>query len=149
MLEIQAYTDGSCLGNPGVGGYAAVMLANGLEKVCKGYEPGQTTNNRMELRAAINVLKWCNRVQKEPCKITFYTDSQYLVNCFNHNWSELTSVSRANNDLWVELVTESMNGKHEISFVKVKGHDGLKMNEKADKLARAEAVKARHVAYGC
>lgn len=148
MLEIDAYTDGSCLGNPGVGGYAAIMLANGLKKVCKGHESSQTTNNRMELRAVINVLKWCNRVQKESCKIVFYTDSQYLVNCSKDTWSALTSASRANNDLWVELIHESIDGKHEISFVKVKGHDGLKLNEEADKLARSEAVKARHEVYG-
>ena len=148
MLEIIAYTDGSCLGNPGVGGYAGIMLAKGQERVCVGYEPSQTTNNRMELRAAINVLKWIRRVQKEPCKVTFYTDSQYLVNCFKHTWSELTSVARPNNDLWVELIKESIDGQIGIEFIKVKGHDGIKMNERADKLAKAQAIKARHEAFG-
>lgn len=148
MLEIVAYTDGSCLGNPGVGGYAGIMLAKGEERVCVGYEPTQTTNNRMELRAVINCVKWIRRVQKEPCKITVNTDSQYLIDCFNHNWSELTSSGRKNNDLWVELISETIKGNVQISFVKVKGHDGVKLNERADKLAREQAIKARHEAFG-
>lgn len=148
MLEIQAYTDGSCLGNPGVGGYAAIMQAKGKERKCVGYEVNDTTNNRMELRAVINVVKWCNKVQKEPCKVTFCVDSQYLVDCFKHNFSDLSSPSRANSDLWVELIQENLKGRHEINFVKIKGHNGNVMNERVDKLAKEQALKARHERYG-
>lgn len=148
MLEIISYTDGSCLGNPGVGGYAARMEAKGKIKFCQGYETEDTTNNRMELCAVIRVLKWCNAIQKEPCKVTFYTDSQYLIDCFKHDFSDLSSKSRANSDLWVQLIKETLNGHHEISFVKVKGHNGNMRNEEVDKLAKAQALKARHERYG-
>lgn len=148
MLEMTAYTDGSCLGNPGVGGYAAIMIAKGQEKPCVGYEKDDTTNNRMELRAVINVVKWCNRVQKEPCKVTFCVDSQYLIDCYKHGFSDLASKSRPNHDLWIELIRSTLDGGHEISFVKVKGHNGNKMNEKVDKLAKEQALKARHERFG-
>lgn len=149
MLEIISYTDGSCLGNPGVGGYAARMEANGQVKYCEGYEVSDTTNNRMELKAVISVVKWCNAVQKVPCKVTFHTDSQYIIDCFKHNFSDLASPSRANNDLWVELIKETLNGSHSIDFVKVKGHSGDIRNRDVDNRARAQAVKARHIKYGC
>lgn len=148
MLEIISYTDGSCLGNPGVGGYAASMECKGKKKFCEGYEVKDTTNNRMELSAVISVMKWCNTVQKESCKVTFHTDSQYLIDCFKHNFSDLSSPSRANSDLWVELIKETLNGKHIIDFVKVKGHNGVDRNEEVDKRAKAQAVKARHIRYG-
>ena len=148
MLEIIAHTDGSCLGNPGVGGYAARMEAKGKIKFCQGYETEDTTNNRMELYAIIRVMKWCNAIQKEPCKVTFYTDSQYLIDCFNHDFSDLSSKSRANSDLWIQLIKETLEGHHEISFVKVKGHNGNVRNEEVDKLAKAQALKARHERYG-
>lgn len=148
MLEIISYTDGSCLGNPGVGGYAASMEAKGQKKYCEGYEVEDTTNNRMELCAVIRVMKWCNAVQKEPCKVTFHTDSQYLIDCFKHNFSDLSSPSRANHDLWVELIRETLDGHHSIDFVKVKGHNGIDRNEEVDKRAKAMAKKARHIRYG-
>ena len=148
MLEIKAYTDGSCLGNPGVGGYAAIMKANDEKRRCVGYEVNDTTNNRMELSAVIRVLKWCNKVQKAPCKVTFYVDSQYIIDCFSHKFTDLTSPSRANSDLWIELIKENVNGGHEINFVKVKGHNGDELNEEVDKLAKAQAVKARHIRFG-
>ena len=148
MLEITSYTDGSCLGNPGVGGFAASMEAKGKTKYCQGYEVEDTTNNRMELRAVIRVMKWCNAVQKEPCKVTFHTDSQYIIDCFNHNFSDLSSPSRPNNDLWIELIKETLAGKHSIDFIKVKGHNGVKRNEEVDKMAKAMAKRARHERYG-
>ena len=124
MLEIIAHTDGSCLGNPGVGGYCAKMEAKGKSKFCEGYEINDTTNNRMEMMAVISVMKWCNRIQKESCKVTFFTDSQVIVDCFTkHDFSDLTSKSRANHDLWFELITETLKGHHEIQFKKVKGHN--------------------------
>ena len=149
MLQIVAYTDGSCLGNPGVGGFAAVMQANGKERICQGYDTDpKSTNNRMELKAVICVIDWLNNVQKEPCEVTVCTDSKYLVNCHTHKRSWLTSPSRPNHDLWIELITKGLNGKHKIKFVKVEGHSGDELNETADKLAKALAVKARHERYG-
>ena len=148
MLEINAFTDGSCLGNPGVGGYAAILQANGEERQCMGYEKNDTTNNRMELTAIIKVLEWCSKVQKQPCKVTFFTDSKYLIDCFGMKYPQLVSPSRANNDLWLEFIKASANGGHEVAFVKVKGHDGNPLNERVDKMARAQAKKARHIRYG-
>lgn len=148
MLEIIAYTDGSCLGNPGVGGYAAVMQAKGKTKEIAFSCHEQTTNNRMELMAVISVIDWLNRVQKEPCKIQVVTDSQYIINCSKHSRKELTATSRKNADLWIELIEKGLKGKHQIIFSKVEGHTGDVFNERADKLAREQAVKARHKVYG-
>ena len=148
MLEINAFTDGSCLGNPGVGGYAAILQAKGEERQCAGYEKNDTTNNRMELTAVIKVLEWCNKVQKQPCHVTFFTDSKYLCDCYGMKYSQLVSPSRANHDLWLEFVKANVDGRHEIDFVKVKGHNGHPINERVDKLAKAQAKKARHERYG-
>ena len=148
MLEIIAYTDGSCLGNPGVGGYAARMEAKGKKQYCQGYEIHDTTNNRMELSAVLNVLKWLNRVQKEPCKIIFHTDSQYIIDCMKHPFDDLVSKSRPNNDLFVQIIQETIKGGHTSSYVKVKGHNGNERNEEVDKLANAQAKKARMIRYG-
>ena len=148
-LKIEAYTDGSCLGNPGVSGYAGIMKAKGIERVCVGYEANpKSTNNRAELLAVIAVVDWCNRIQKEPCDITIFTDSNYLVNCHTHNRSWLTSEGRPNKDLWIQLIEKGLKGGHKIKFVKVSGHAGVEENERADKLAREQAVKARHICFG-
>lgn len=148
-MHIDAHTDGSCLGNPGVGGFAAIMQAKGKERICRGYDTDtKATNNRMELRAVICVVDWCNDVQKEPCEITIHTDSQYLVNCHSHARSWLTSSGRPNNDLWLELIQKGLKGGHKITFVKVAGHSDDELNNRADKLAREQAVKARHIVFG-
>jgi ribonuclease HI len=148
-MKIKAYTDGSCLGNPGVGGYAAIMQAKGTERICRGYDTDpEATNNRMELKAVICVVDWCNTVQKEACEIQVCTDSQYLVNCHTHKRSWLTSESRPNHDLWLELIEKGLKGGHHITFVKVAGHSDCEANNRADKLAREMAVKARHEVYG-
>lgn len=147
MLNIEAYTDGACLGNPGVGGYAGIMCAKGKIRRAYGMCKEMTTNNRMELTAVISVVDWCNRVQKEPCEIIIYTDSKYLLSCAKKSRKELTCDSRKNNDLWIELIKKGLDGKHHISFVKVQGHAGIELNEQADKLAHEQAVKARHEAY--
>ena len=148
-LEINAYTDGSCLGNPGVGGYAAILKAKESERICVGYSKNhKETCNRMELMAVINVVDWCNKVQKQPCKIIVNTDSKYLVNCSAHKRSWLTSDERPNNDLWLELIKKGLQGKHFIQFVKLAGQSGHELNERADKLAKEQAVKARHEIYG-
>ena len=146
MIKIDIYTDGSCLGNPGVGGYACVMQAKNKKKYCSGYsaKPNET-NNRMELKALICALNWCNNVQKEPCDITFYTDSQTLIYCSEHSDYSLLAPERKNHDLWAEFITERDKGKHKISFVKVKGHSDCELNAEADRLAKQMAIKARHV----
>lgn len=148
-LKIRAYTDGSCLGNPGVGGYVGIMQAKGKERICMGYSknPNETCN-RMELMAVINVVDWCNNIQKQPCEIEICTDSQYLVNCHTHDIKWLTDESRPNHDLWIELIKKGNKGKHHITFVKVAGHSNDELNERADKLAKQMALKARHEIFG-
>lgn len=148
-MVIHAYTDGSCLGNPGVSGYAAVMVSGDKIRKCYGYSARQDeTNNRAELMAVITAVKWIDSHQKTPCEIIVHTDSQYIMSCYPHKRSWLTAESRKNNDLWLELITIGLKGKHRIKFIKVKGHDGVTYNEEADKLAKSQAVKARHELYG-
>ena len=101
------------------------------------------------MMAVLSVLKWCNRIQKQSCKVTFFTDSQVIVDCFTkHDFSDLASKSRANHDLWYELISETLKGHHEIQFKKVKGHNGNERNEEVDRRAKAQALKARHERYG-
>lgn len=148
MRTVEVFTDGSCLGNPGVGGYCGIMQSEGKERIVCGGCPERTTNNRMELTAVLEVVKWLNKVQKEPCDINVYTDSQYIVNCHTHERKWLTSESRPNHDIWLELIKKGLEGKHHIKFVKVAGHKGVEMNERADKIAKEWAIRARHEVYG-
>ena len=137
MKKIDIYTDGACTGNPGKGGYGAVLIYNNVEKeISGGYR--LTTNNRMELIAAIEALK----IVKEPCDITLYSDSKYLtdainkgwlLNWKNNGWRKSDKKAVLNVDLWEELLT--LMGRHNISFVWVKGHAGTKYNERCDFLA--------------
>ena len=136
MKEVSLYTDGACRGNPGRGGYGAILVYGKFEKEISGGEP-MTTNNRMELMAAIVGLE----ALREPCKVTLYSDSKYLVDAYNEGW--VFSWCKAgwkrgkeelkNPDLWERLF--SLTGKHEVSFVWVKGHNGHGYNERCDKLA--------------
>lgn len=144
MFNVEIYTDGSCSGNPGVGGYASVILCNGAQKIVKGYCSNITTNNRMELMAVIAAVK----VLKAPCKVTVYTDSQPICACAKHNAKWLTQESHKNNDLWMELITISSKGKHQITFKKVAGHKDNELNNLCDKLAREECKKAKHELLG-
>ena len=144
MLIITAYTDGSCVGNPGVGGYSAIMQCNGKEKIVKGYSTLKTTNNRMELQAVISAIDLLNRIQKDPCEIVFHTDSQYILQCASHksrNW--LIDQKRPNHDLWMELIAKRKKGGHIIKFVKVQAHSGDELNERADKIAKERAKIAK------
>ena len=134
---VEIYTDGACSGNPGAGGWAAVLLYKGHKKEVFGAEE-QTTNNRMELTAVIKGLK----MLKEPCIVTVYSDSAYVVNAFLENWIEgwvlkgwKTSGKKPvqNVDLWQELL--SLMQIHEVSYVKVKGHEDNELNNRCDKLA--------------
>lgn len=143
--RVEIYTDGACSGNPGPGGWAAVLLARGAEKEISGSELS-TTNNRMELTAAIEAL----RCLKKPCKVKLHSDSAYLVSAFNQGW--LANWQRngwrnaakdpvSNPDLWQALL--EVAGQHEIEWIKVKGHADNEMNNRCDKLAVAEIRKIR------
>ena len=137
MTEVVIYTDGACSGNPGPGGWGAVLRWNGTEKELHGGDP-QTTNNRMELMAAIQALEALNR----PSRVQLHTDSTYLLNGITkwiaawqrNGWRTSARKPVKNEDLWRRLV-EAMNG-HEVSWLWVKGHAGEEGNERADALAR-------------
>ena len=137
MKKVTIYTDGACSGNPGPGGWGAVLIYNGIEKELSGAEK-DTTNNRMELFAAISAL----RALKEPCEVELYSDSAYLCNAINEqwlfdwkqkNWRNASKKDVINVDLWEELIT--LMGLHRITFIKVKGHADNVYNNRCDKLA--------------
>ncbi len=137
MKKVVIYTDGACSGNPGKGGWGAVLIYNGQEKEISGAEE-VTTNNKMELTACIKSLK----LLKEPCEVTLFSDSAYVVNAFNENWIEGWQNNNwrnsqkkevANIELWKELI--SLTQTHNVTFNKVKGHAGDKYNEICDALA--------------
>jgi ribonuclease HI len=136
--RVAIWTDGACSGNPGPGGWGAILTFNGVEKEFCGGEP-QTTNNRMELLAAISALEALTRA----CAVDVHTDSQYVrqgVTGWVHNWKRngwRTADKKPvkNDDLWKRL-DEAAN-RHEVEWHWVKGHAGDPMNERADALARA------------
>jgi ribonuclease HI len=140
------YTDGACSGNPGPGGWAAILVSGGREKEISGFEES-TTNNRMEMKAAIESLKKLNT----PCKVFIHSDSAYLVNAFqlgwlaswkNNFWKNSTKQIVSNLDLWKEL--DVLSEKHYVEWIKVKGHSGHEYNERCDTLAVAEIEKMRN-----
>ena len=142
MKEVNVYTDGACSGNPGKGGYCAILLYGDNEKVVSGFEDN-TTNNRMELLAAIMGLK----ALKEPCKVNLYSDSQYLINAFNegwlnswqqNNWKNSNKKEVKNVDLWKEII--DLTNIHDVTFIKVKGHSDNEYNNRCDKIAVQEYV---------
>ena len=141
--KVDIYTDGACSGNPGVGGWGAVLFYRGVRKEMSGAE-GQTTNNRMELTAMIRALS----ALKEDCEVTLYSDSAYCVDAFNKGWIASWKASGwrtadksevKNPDLWQELL--ALAERHKVTFVKVKGHSDNEHNNRCDALARA-AIKA-------
>ena len=138
MDNIILYTDGACSGNPGPGGWGAVLIFNGIEKELSGANPN-TTNNVMEITAVIEGLK----ALKRPCNVNIYSDSAYVVNCFEKNWinnwiknnwvnSKKDPVK--NKELWLELY--NLTKIHKVTFNKVKGHSNVKYNNRCDELAR-------------
>ena len=140
MKEVELYTDGACRGNPGKGGYGAILVYGKYEKeICGGEK--ETTNNRMELMAAICGLQ----ALKEPCKVKLYSDSKYLVDAYNQGWVYSWRESGwrrgkdelKNPDLWERLF--ELTEKHEVSFIWVKGHNGHGYNERCDALATGYA----------
>lgn len=143
MKKVDMYTDGACSYNPGPGGYGIVLIYNGIEKQFSGFDES-TTNNRMEITAVIEGLKKL----KEPCDVTIYTDSAYTMNAFDlgwlenwqqNNWKNAQKKEVLNKDLWQELLLQME--RHNITWVKVKGHSDNKYNNICDKLARAEVDK--------
>ena len=135
--SVTIYTDGACSGNPGPGGWAAVLVANGREKELSGAEP-LTTNNRMELLAAAEALE----ALTAPCAVALHSDSAYLVNAFNdrwiagwqkRGWKKADKSPVLNRDLWERLIAQDK--RHDVRWVKVKGHAGVPMNERVDGLA--------------
>jgi ribonuclease HI len=144
MKKVTVYTDGACSGNPGPGGWGAILMYGGHQKEISGYV-AETTNNRMELTAAIEAL----RMLREPCKVDLYSDSAYLVNAFLQNWLDKWQKNGwrnsqkqpvENQDLWQELL--HLTGKHRVNWVKVKGHSDNEYNNRCDRLARDEIKKA-------
>ena len=143
ISEVTIYTDGACSGNPGPGGWAAILMAGGAKKELSGGE-ADTTNNRMELMAVIEGL----RALKRPCKVDIYSDSAYVVNAFEQNWLDKwtrngwknsAKAEVANSDLWKELVV--LTTTHRVTFSKVKGHADDELNNRCDELAVAESRK--------
>lgn len=143
MKRIEIFTDGACSGNPGAGGWGVILRYKDLEKELSGGE-AETTNNRMELRAVIEGLK----ALKEPCNITLYTDSRYVMDGIEkwiyswkkNGWKTANKKSAVKNvELWQEL--DELRNKHEIRFVWVKGHAGHLENERCDELARLAAAE--------
>jgi ribonuclease HI len=143
--DITLYTDGACSGNPGPGGWAALLQSGRHERVLSGGEP-ETTNNRMELRAVIEGLE----ALKRPSRVAVHTDSAYIANAFNQSWVRRWQQNGwktaakdpvKNRDLWERLL--ALTNKNEVTFVKVKGHADDERNDLVDRLAVAEIEKQR------
>ena len=136
MKKVTIYTDGACSGNPGPGGWGAVLMYGKRKKELSGGEPS-TTNNRMELIAVITALE----ALKEPCDVILYTDSQYVANAINLGWLESWKLKGwkrkggevKNPDLWVKLTP--LLDKHKVTFEWVKGHADNEYNNRCDELA--------------
>ena len=136
MIDVEIYTDGACRGNPGPGGWGALLRAGSTEKELHGGE-AQTTNNRMELTAAIRALE----ALKRPCSVALYTDSQYVRQGITEwlpqwrarGWKTASRKPVKNQDLWQQLDAEA--ARHRIEWHWVKGHAGHPENERADALA--------------
>ena len=138
MEKITIYTDGACSGNPGPGGWGCILMHNGNKKELSGGSK-DTTNNIMEITATIEALK----ALKFPCEVDLYSDSAYVVNCFNQGWiynwlkkgwKTAGGEPVKNKELWEELY--SLTKTHKVTFHKVKGHADNEFNNRCDELAR-------------
>lgn len=143
ISDVVIYTDGACSGNPGPGGWAAILMAGGAKKELSGGE-ANTTNNRMELMGVISGLKALTR----PCNVEVHSDSAYVVNAFSQNWigkwasngwKNSAKADVANSDLWKELL--ELTKIHNVTFIKVKGHANNEFNNRCDELAVMESKK--------
>lgn len=139
MKEVILYTDGACSGNPGPGGWGALLIWNGTEKEISGGELN-TTNNRMEMRAIIEGL----RALKEKCHVKIHSDSALIINAFNQNWinnwqkkgwKKSNKKPVENQDLWNEML--KVMRPHKVDWVKVKGHSTNELNNRVDRIAVA------------
>ena len=139
MKKVTLYTDGACSGNPGPGGYGAVLIYNGVEKEISGGQK-DTTNNQMEMMAVIKGLE----MLKEPCEVKVYSDSAYVVNSIQkgwiyswkkNNWKKADKSKVKNIDLWERLLSQLEI--HKVEFLKVKGHADDELNNRCDRLAVA------------
>ena len=146
MKQVTIYTDGACSGNPGPGGWGAILMYKDKVLELSGYE-ANTTNNRMELLAPIQAL---SRL-KEPCAVSVYSDSAYLVNAFRqhwldnwqkHNWLKSDKNPVENQDLWKELLR--LTAVHDVKWFKVKGHADNAYNNRCDELATGE-IKRNYI----
>lgn len=140
MKTITLFSDGSALGNPGPGGYGAILRYGEVEKIIRGGEK-HTTNNRMELLGVIEGLK----ALKEPCDVTVISDSSYVIKGINEwlqGWVKREFAKVKNPDLWLEYLEVST--PHRIRGVWVRGHDGHPENERCDEIAREEAEKYKN-----
>lgn len=145
MKKVIIYTDGACSGNPGPGGWGAILMYKNKQLELSGFE-AQTTNNRMELTAPIEAL---SRL-KEPCAVSLYSDSAYLVNAFRQgwlaawqqrNWLKSDKKPVENQDLWKKIL--EYTGIHRIEWIKVKGHADNPYNNRCDELATGEIKRNR------
>lgn len=143
MKKVTIYTDGACSGNPGAGGWGAVLFYGEEKREMSGFE-AETTNNKMELTAAIKALDKL----KIPCEVDLYSDSAYLINGFTLGWVEKWQMNgfRSSNkkpvqnlELWQRLI--ELNNTHKINWIKVKGHADNKWNNRCDELATGEIKK--------
>ena len=145
MQKVIIYTDGACSGNPGPGGWAAILIYGDNKKEISGGSP-KTTNNIMELTAILEGLK----ALKVDCEVEIYSDSAYSVNAFNQGWiynwikkgwKTASGESVKNKELWQELY--NLTKKHKVTFNKVKGHSDNELNNRCDELARGEIEKIK------
>ncbi len=137
MKKVYLFSDGSSLGNPGPGGYCAILRYKDKEKVIRGGQK-HVTNNQMELKAVIEGLK----ALKEPCEVEIYSDSNYVVKAINewlNGWVKKDFKNVKNVDLWKEYLKVSKN--HKIKAIWVRGHSGHRENEICDKIAKEEAMR--------
>jgi ribonuclease HI len=141
--KVTIYTDGACSGNPGPGGWGAILMYDNYKKEISGYSEN-TTNNIMEITAVLEAVK----LLKFPCKVKIYSDSAYVVNSFKqkwiknwqkNNWKTADNKPVKNKELWVELTNVLSN--HEFEFIKVKGHSTNEFNNRCDELATTEIKK--------
>lgn len=151
--RIRIFTDGACSGNPGPGGWGGILLMKGGIMKVGGYDK-HTTNNRMELLAVIKSIQ--KAISKGYCEIEIHSDSAYVVNATEkkwligwkkNNWKTAKGEDVKNKDLWILLDTMLCDKSKTITFVKVKGHDGITFNEMADKEAVKQVTRAKEAVY--
>lgn len=145
MKTVTVYTDGACSGNPGPGGWGAILIWNGKQKELSGGEQ-HSTNNRMEMRAVIEALK----AVKEPCAVRIHSDSALIINAFTQGWipswqargwRKADKKPVENRDLWEEMLLAMK--PHKVEWIKVKGHSDDELNNRADEIAVEASKKFR------